>query len=363
MNGAGGQSTTSGGHSVTSLAEPPTNPTAGDLEAAAGEIDGFISQVAGAVEDPLSMLVGTGVDFVLNYVQPVRDAIHVVTGDGPALEKAAAQFAELQSSCEELATELAETFDSQLGQWQGEASEAARKKIAEFVEGVRNTGMLGHNVSELLKMSAVLMEAAEEIIKGVLTDFLTWAIITWTTALATSVVTAGGSTAGAAAATSAEASVACSRAAQQVQRVLKIIEMINTVIDNVKAVIDAARFGEAWRTIKSGTGDESSGDELATAESVVSTAGDVGERVEKRVKSAAEEAGIETDPESAAESDDTGDATGEEDGKKRFNWGESIASNTREQLGNAADDLQEQAKEGGFSDVPPDQTISGQLDI
>lgn len=388
--------------SVASRAQEPDNQASGQLDSAAGEIDGFLSEVTGAVQDPLSMLVGTGVEFVINYVQPVQDAIQLVTGDGPALEQSAAKFDELRTACDALATELADTFDGQLADWRGEAANSARSKLAEFVEGVKNTGLQSHNIAELLRMSAVLMEAAEEVIKGILTDFLTWAIATWVAALASAVPTAGASTAAATAATGVQVGITCSRTAMQVQRILRIIEMIGTVIDTITAIIDAVRIAEAMHTIVSGDGDQNSGEELAAAKESSEQASDGTSAVGQPIESVAQAAGIDTEngPAAGATTNDTTaadasttgngstadhgtsssqreavgtdaaadqtatDTNGADAGAdNRFDLAGSVTDHGTEQLGNAADSLQEQAQDGGFSDVPSDETISGQLNI
>lgn len=367
---AGGQ-----GGDVASLITPPTNGAAGEIGDVLGQINDFASEATG-IEDPISMLVGTGVDFVISYVPPVEQAIQLVTGDGDALRQSADAFTELQQKTEKLAEELANTFDDQLSGWQGEAADAARKKLASFTEGVQNTGMQSHNISELLKMSAVMMDAAEDILKGILADFLTWAITTWIAALAAEVPSCGSSTAVAAGATAAEATVTCSRASTQVQRVLKIIDTISTLIENIQTMLDAVRVVDSVQTITSGSGDENSGDDLVAAQENAGAAGDQVENVGDQVKEHAENQGIDTEgngsgsggqsTSSGNDSSSDSDSESGADGERQTAGsvvGNSAAEHGKESLGNAADDLQEQAKEGGFSKVPSDQTMSGQLDV
>lgn len=411
MAGSGGSGGGGGGGSVASQAREPENQAAGQLDQAAGEVDSFMSEAVSAMQDPLSMLVGTGVEFVIDWVTPVKEAIQLVTGDAPALEASAEKFSALNKSAEQLAQELAETFDSQLSNWQGEAADAARKKMASFVEGVKNTGLQAHNISELLKMSAVMMEAAEGVIKGILADFLTWAIVTWITALATAGPTLGGSTAAATGVTVAEAAITTSRAATQVQRILKIIETIGTVITAIQAIIDAIRVVDAVQTITSGTGNEKSGDELKSASEAAGKAGEHVSAAGENVTSVAEAAGIETEPAQDGTGQDASTAGSGSDGQSTSNTdgtattdsgsdastsdgstsstagsdgstdsatgdgangnaadagngpgiGGSAVEHGTEQLGTAADSLQEQAKSGGFSQVPADKSISGDL--
>lgn len=362
------------------------NMSAGDVEAAKADMDSLMSDGFSFAMDPISFLAGTGVEFVLNFVTPVQDAIELLTGDSEALTQGGEAFQQVSQELEQLAEKLTQTLDGDLSDWEGQAADAMRTKMGEFIDGVQNTAGQAHNLSELLQMSSTMMEAAEGIIKGILADFLTWAIVTWLTATATAPVSLGGSTAVASAATAVEAGITCSRAAQHVQRVAKVIETIQLAITAIKAVLDSIRIAESVQQITDGTGGGGGGDGAAgtgseAAADAKQALGNIKTGADRFVtdnKHEAEQDGHTLDDSNkAARVNDDGSRT------QIKSDGETIEGTTTEQadpsygaadlgrsgvnqvgagLGTAADQLEEQAEGGGFSDVPSDKTIEGQLD-
>ncbi|PKW12919.1 WXG100 family type VII secretion target [Saccharopolyspora spinosa] len=363
----------------------------GDVEALKGDIESYLSSATSFALDPMGFLIGTGVEFVINFVAPVRDAIQLVTGDSEALAKGAEAFAGVQGDIDKLAENLANKLDDELAGWDGEAADALRKKMAKFIDGVKATGGQANNLSQLLQMSGTMMEAAEGVIKGILADFLTWAITTWITATASAGPTFGGSIAAATAVTTAEAGITCARAAQQIQKITKIIGHIMDVITAIKAILDAIRIYESVQQITDGKpggdGGKSPADigsqilggvtkETADERKVVGQLG-------KGYQSEAEDRGYTVDGKSGhvTEIDNDGNITQRNEagrvvrdadgnpvtyqredpsyGAKDF--AKSGFNQVASGLGSAADALEKQAQGGGFTNVPPDETISGDL--
>lgn len=366
------------------------NASQGDVEAAKSDMDSLVADGTSFAMDPISFLAGTGVEFVLNFVTPVQDAIELLTGDSEALTQGGEAFEEVSTELEQLAEQLTQTLDGDLADWEGQAADAMRTKMGEFVDGVQNTAGQAHNLSELLQMSSTMMEAAEGIIKGILADFLTWAIATWLTALASAPVSLGSSTAVASAATGVEAGITCAKAAQHVQRVVKVIETIQLAITAIKAVLDSIRIAKSVQQITDGTegndgGAADTGSEVAAdADQALGNAEDGAKRFVTDNKHEAEQAGHTLDDNNeAARINDDGSRTqinpdGSDYVDSRTNepvtsqptdpsygaadLGKSGLNQVGAGLGDAADQLEEQAQGGGFSDVPSDKTIEGQLD-
>jgi uncharacterized protein YukE len=212
--------------------------TAGDVQSVAGEISSFAGEVGSAVADPLNWLISNGLDFLISWCQPLQDALELVTGDPDALNEAAEKYTAVGESINQLAGDLRDVLDSGLASWEGSAGDATRDRMNKFIEGVQGTAITAHHISSLLKGSAVLMQAAEDIIKGILTDFIEWLIITWLAAQAAAVPTLGASEAAAAGATAVESSVAATRASTQVNRVTSLVGKIEKVISKLKGELD-----------------------------------------------------------------------------------------------------------------------------
>ena len=78
--------------------------------------------IADIATDPLGWLVGQGLSFLINAVQPVQDAIHFVSGDGPALGKAAENFGTIAKGLQDMAVNFAQVADQNLTAWQDRKS-------------------------------------------------------------------------------------------------------------------------------------------------------------------------------------------------------------------------------------------------
>ncbi|QIZ34841.1 WXG100 family type VII secretion target [Saccharopolyspora sp. ASAGF58] len=362
----------------------------GDVEALKGDIESYLSSATSFALDPMGFLIGTGVEFVINFVAPVRDAIQLVTGDSEALAKGAEAFAGVQGEIDKLAENLTNKLDGELTGWDGEAADALRKKMAKFIDGVKATGGQANNLSQLLQMSGTMMEAAEGVIKGILADFLTWAITTWITATASAGPTFGGSIAAATAVTTAEAGITCARAAQQIQKITKIIGHIMDVITAIKAILDAIRIYESVKQITDGKPGGDGGKSPADIGSQIlggvtkETADErkVVDQLGKGYQSEAEDRGYTVDGDGDVASvgedgtrtklDENGRPVLDADGnpvtseKPSPSYGakdfaKSGFNQVASGLGSAADALEKQAQGGGFTNVPPDETISGDL--
>ncbi|PPK60746.1 hypothetical protein V5P93_002253 [Actinokineospora auranticolor] len=185
----------------------------GDLAAASGQLaaDGakFVSGAAVDVTffamDPIGWLVSHGLDMLLELVQPLQDALHQVSGDGPAIGHAAENFVEIAQGFSALSEDFIVTGDSALADWQDEAGDAARAALADFATGISGVGSTAGSVAEVLRMWSMVMVVIEEVIKAIISELVSWLITIWLPALASSVITLGGSVAAAMTASIAKA--------------------------------------------------------------------------------------------------------------------------------------------------------------
>ncbi|MBB3662161.1 MULTISPECIES: hypothetical protein [Prauserella salsuginis group] len=184
------------------------------------------TEAATAVLDPVGWLVGHGLDFLLNLITPLQDALHAVTGDGPALEKAAQDFQGIGDGLVEYADEFRRVADEALADWNGDAAGAAKNALADFSKGIDGVSTSAGGVVEILKLSSMLMKVIEEVIKAIITEIVSWLIALWVPALAAAVPTAGASTAAAGAATAPKAAATISKVTSKLGKLGKILDDI-----------------------------------------------------------------------------------------------------------------------------------------
>ncbi|GLW92323.1 hypothetical protein [Actinokineospora globicatena] len=185
----------------------------GDVAAASGQLVGdgakFMASAAADVTffamDPIGWLVSHGLNMLLELVQPLQDALHQVSGDGPAIGHASDNFVTMAEGFVALAADFETTGDTALKDWQDDAGEAAKAALAEFSTGIRGVGSAAGTVAEVLQMWSMVMVVIEEVIKAILSELISWLITIWLPALASSVITLGGSVAAAMTASIAKA--------------------------------------------------------------------------------------------------------------------------------------------------------------
>lgn len=212
----------------------PEDPDAADIMLHAG---GVITDAAGftaecameagmAVLDPVGWLVDNGISIVLHLVTPLQDLLHMVSGDGPALSDASDDFAAIGNGLVEYAGEFVRVADETLADWEGAASDAARNALADFAKGIEGVATSAGGVAQILKMSSMIMTVVEEVIKAIITEFVTWLIWIWVPALASSVVSFGSSVAAAMSASVAKAASTFSRVTSKMGKLGKLLEKI-----------------------------------------------------------------------------------------------------------------------------------------
>jgi hypothetical protein len=173
----------------------------GDLAAASGKLIGDGATFAGNAAmdvtffafDPIGWLVSHGLGMLLELVQPLQDALHQVTGDGPAIGHASDNFVTMAQGFVALADDFEKTGDTALKDWLDEAGDAARAALGDFSAGIRGVGSSAGSVAEVLRMWSMVMVVIEEVIKAIISELASWLITIWAPALAMSVMSLGGS--------------------------------------------------------------------------------------------------------------------------------------------------------------------------
>lgn len=187
--------------------------SAGELASAGAALVGdgaaFVGAAAGDLVtfamDPIGWLVSHGLNMLLELVQPLQDALHQVTGDGPAIGHASENFVTIAQGFVALAEDFEKTGDTALAEWVDEAGDAAKEALGDFSSGIRGIGSAAGSVAEVLQMWSMVMVVIEEVIKAIITELVSWLITIWLPALAASVISFGSTVAAAMTASIAKA--------------------------------------------------------------------------------------------------------------------------------------------------------------
>ncbi|WP_020669235.1 hypothetical protein [Amycolatopsis nigrescens] len=221
--------------------------TGSEITNLASEGAGFVQSLGGAAlgiaTDPIGWLVGQGLGFLISICQPLEDAIHFVSGDGPALSQAAENFNAIGEGVGKLREKFEEDLKSSLQNWGGEASEAAGTKLGEFAKGIDGVAGQAGEVAQMLQTSSMIMTVIEDFIKALLTELITWLIMIWIPALAAAVPSFGASTAAAGTATAARAVSTGSRVTRTIAKLRKLLDKIMDFLRSLRGRLGNLRTG------------------------------------------------------------------------------------------------------------------------
>ncbi|MEV0676360.1 hypothetical protein AB0I60_07520 [Actinosynnema sp. NPDC050436] len=217
-----GKAQKDGGAEVTGLASEAT-----------GLIGALGTSAYGIATDPIGWLVGQGLNFLISVVQPLEDAIHFVSGDGPALSQAAENFTNIAKGVADLRKKFDEDLQSSVTSWGGPASEAAGTKLGEFANGIDGVAGQAGELAQMLQISSMIMTIVEDFIKAILTELITWLVMIWIPALAAAVPSFGASTAAAGAATGVRVASTGSRVARIVAKLKQFLTKVLDFLRNL----------------------------------------------------------------------------------------------------------------------------------
>lgn len=225
----------------------------GELAAASGKLAGdgaaFIGGAAADVAffamDPIGYLVSHGLNMLLELVQPLQDALHQVSGDGPAIGHASDNFTTIAQGFVDLADDFEKTGDTSLKDWVDDAGELARAALGDFSSGIRGVGSAAGSVAEVLQMWSMVMVVIEEVIKAIISELVSWLITIWLPALASSVITLGGSVAAAMTASIAKAATVFAKVTRYLGKFGKLLDDFMQYLVKFSGKIE--KFAEKFR--------------------------------------------------------------------------------------------------------------------
>lgn len=205
----------------------------GDIQTLAMGVAEFGGNAIAAAADPINWLLSAGLAFLIDVVQPLEDALSMVTGNYERMGEFTGKWNQIGAALVPLGDAVQQAAADGLIEWTGKDADAAKVRLEEFGEAIKASGSEATKVSSLLNILASLMSAAQQIIIGLIAQFVEWLIITWTAALASAGVTFGGSTAAATSVTTLHATTNCSRAVRIIDRVVEFLNKIGQVLRKV----------------------------------------------------------------------------------------------------------------------------------
>ncbi|MDV6013138.1 hypothetical protein [Haloechinothrix sp. LS1_15] len=234
------------GQSVAGLLHGGENePGVAEVAAEAGELvtdtGSFVAECANTassmITSPGTWLASNGLDFLLEYITPLQDMLNQVTGDAAALERAAGNFTSIGEGLQAMSTNFVDVADSSLAEWAGDGADRARERLAEFADGISGIAAHSGNVADILRSSAMMMEAVETAVKSLISELVGNLIEIWLPALAASVVSFGTSVAAAKGVTAARVATTSTRVGRLVNRLMGLLRKLANFFNRISGTL------------------------------------------------------------------------------------------------------------------------------
>ncbi|MFF2628228.1 WXG100 family type VII secretion target [Kitasatospora griseola] len=197
----------------------------------AGAVDAYTK-----INDWMTPL-GSVIDEIMRpLVEPLAEPLEFVTGDPEGLEAAAQLWQKQAEQLREVIADQRRDRAALAGEWQGAASEAFQRELAEYEQALEDEAEDMAGTAELLTEAAAEARMAQDLVETIIRELIEWAIITLAASLAFSVITAGISLAAEAAAAAAEGAIASARIANLVRKLAGALKKIADAMKALKAV-------------------------------------------------------------------------------------------------------------------------------
>lgn len=194
---------------------------------------GIGAEVASFASDPLGWLISKGVSFLIDLIAPLKKCLEMVTGNGAAVNAAAANFNKVGKDIEHLVQEFSDTVDKGFAQSKGDATEAARERLSHFRDGIAGTAGRSGDIAQLLQFTGMLMQAAEDFIKGIITDVIEFILMSQAAGAVLSFFTFGATEVAATAADAAKVAEEAVKCEKEVQKVSDLLTKTANVWEKI----------------------------------------------------------------------------------------------------------------------------------
>ncbi|CRK58287.1 Rhs-family protein [Alloactinosynnema sp. L-07] len=204
------------------------------VEAGLGAV-GVGLEVLSMVIDPIGTVASYGVSWLIEHVEPLKEALDWFAGDPPVIRSFSETWANIAAEVGKVAGDLGTEATTGTPGWQGPAADAYRGNAAETADAISGAGALADGIGAGVMIMGEVVAAVRELIRDLVAEvvgkLITWALeAVATLGLATPLIVAQ--------ATSTIAKVT-NRIADLVR---KLVKTIGNVTPRIRKVID--KLGE-----------------------------------------------------------------------------------------------------------------------
>jgi len=198
--------------------------------------------------DPIGFLVNAGIGFLVDFIQPLEDMLGMVTGNPERMGAEIDKWGRVRDALEPMSEKVKDIGAKDMPGWMGEAATIAKQRLSEFGDAIAAVGGQIASLESVLELAKALAGVAQDVIKGIISSWVSGRIIAWMVAAATSGISFGGSIG----VFVAESLMSYSRAVLQVTSAMRrgsqIFQAIAKILSKAKIAVQA--LGNGFAVIK-----------------------------------------------------------------------------------------------------------------
>ncbi|WP_040405918.1 DUF6531 domain-containing protein [Amycolatopsis nigrescens] len=192
-------------------------------------------EVLSMVVDPIGTLAQYGVSWLIEHVQPLKEALDWLAGDPPVIQSFSDTWANVAKEVNAVAGDLGNEAKTGTAGWTGEAGDAYRGSAAEQTDAIAGAATLADGISTGVMVMGQVVAAVRETVRDLVAE-LVGKLITWaleaaaTLGFATPVI-------------AAQATAAISSAISKISDLIrKLVKTIGNVTPKIRKIVD--KLGE-----------------------------------------------------------------------------------------------------------------------
>ncbi|SFB61831.1 RHS repeat-associated core domain-containing protein [Amycolatopsis marina] len=188
-------------------------------------------EVLSMVVDPIGTLASYGVSWLIEHVQPLKEALDWLAGDPPVIQSFSETWANVAAEVSAVAGDLGNEVNTGTAGWSGEAADAYRQASAEQADAIAGAATLSEGISVGVMIMGEVVAAVREIVRDLVAE-LVGKLITWA-------LEAAGTLGFATPLIAVQATTAISKAISKISDLIrKLVKTIGNVSPLIRRVID-----------------------------------------------------------------------------------------------------------------------------
>lgn len=197
---------------------------------------GMALDAAGTIVDPLGTLASSAVGWIIENVDWVREPFDNLMGDPAAVQAVAQTWGNIANHLNQQAGQYASAL-KQVEEWQGQSGAAYKGAAADLHDHIVNASAAAASASNKIKWAGVGVASTRALVRDLLAELAGTLIVWGLGALATSVVTCGGSVAAFIARAVAKAIEIAGRMAQYLKKLFTALDKLGGLAESATGTI------------------------------------------------------------------------------------------------------------------------------